>query len=853
MHSRCELFGKILREDDRFSRSLTRQELILRLAGNRQIKGVVLTGITFNKRQKEVVECLQGPVLVLAPVGSGKTLVLAERVNHAIVTGISPERILCLTFTNRAAGEMGARVRARSPEAADRLMVKTFHGLCARMLRIEARAIGLSRDFMIFDDADSTELLHDLFSLDMKDARTLYYEIERIKSEATEEFDARGEIARQIARYQTELRRMAALDYADLIRSARVMLRSSEEIRHRWQNRYDLIQVDEVQDTHSSEYEVLRTLAEQSRNIALIGDLDQTIYEWRGSEPDEILARFRSEFEPKEFCLVDNYRATKALLTAASAFADSLEDRRTSIVPSASCGIGCRIGIRREPNEAQEANWIAQKIKTVAIANRIPFSRIAVLARKNERAIVISDALERHGVPCFTVEQYEFFRRQEVKDALAYLRLIVNPEDRNSLGRALLRPPSGIGDATLKRVISEGEVCGLRLSDMVSDSLDDDSEPFRQLIRAFRQGTISVLDVETTGLVLGRDEVVEIAALRLDKGRLARRFHSYIANTVPVAESERIHGWSDAFLKRNGRPAAGVYAELGDFVLGGPVVGHNIRFDLGMMAFHAGRVGRPMPDIRSFDTWSIAARLLPGLEDYRLGTVAKHLKITRVPEHKAEADVEATAQILMRMMPALEEGSARRGALIARYGKAFKPLKARLAALRAMKDKTHPEALIETALEQSGLRAYYQSRGESRRLEHLERLKQIFKERGNQGGATQLGARDALMFMLEYAALAKNVDHVCEQDNKVAIITIHQAKGLEFDVVFIAGASEGEIPNYYSLNEGRIEEEKRLFYVAMTRAKQQLFISSYEQSTKGWKKEPSRFQSALPDRLIERL
>ncbi|MEN6560583.1 MAG: 3'-5' exonuclease [Acidobacteriota bacterium] len=803
-----------------------------------------------NREQRDVIECLRGPVLVLAPVGTGKTLVLAERVKHAIATGVVPERTLCLTFTNRAAGEIAARVRSQSPEAAPRLLVKTFHGLCARMLRMEARAIGMSRDFVIFDDMDSMELLHDLFSLDMKEAKSLYYEIERIKSDTLEDMGNYGETSRKVNRYQAELRKMSALDYADLIRSVRVMLSTSEEIKNRWRNRFDLIQVDEVQDTHNSEYEVLRTLAEQSRNIALIGDLDQTIYEWRGSEPDEILARYRKEFNPREFSLIKNYRATKTLLHAASSFANILEDRRTSIVPAASCGIGQPIGIRREPNEAQEASWIAQKIRAIASSD---YSRIAVLVRKNDRAALISDVLEHHGVPCFTVEQYEFFRRQEIKDALAYLKLLMNPEDRNSLGRVLLRPPCGIGDATIARIIFEGATCGLRLNDMVSASFDEDGEPYGRLIRDFRGGTISVVDVETTGLETGRDEVVEIAAVRIDRGRPAETFHQYIANTVPVADSEAIHGWSDAFLKQNGLPAAEVYREFNRFIEGGLVVGHNIRFDLRMMAAHARRAGQTMPNIRSFDTWAIALRLLPGLEDYKLGTVAGHLRITGKPEHKAEADVMATEQILERMMPVIEEGSARRQTIVARHKKAFDPLKANIASLSAKMDFMSPAELLENTLEQSGLREYYRCNGESRRLEHLERLKRIFKEKGELGSASRLAPRDALASILEYAALARNVDHICDQDNLVAVITIHQAKGLEFDIVFIAGASEDEIPSYLSVQGGRAEEEKRLFYVAMTRAKRQLFISSYEQSVKGRIKEPSRFLSALPERLIEQL
>lgn len=366
-----------------------------------------------NDEQKKVVNEIFGPILVLAPVGTGKTCVLAERVRRAIEKGIAPERILCLTFTNRAAGEMASRVKKHYPAVASKLTVKTFHGLCARMLRMEARAVGLPRDFTIFDEADSSEVLRNLFGLDEKQAKDLYFAIERAKtsSRAAEE-----SIAHQIELYQRELQKMGALDFADLVCSARAMLENSREIRERWQNRFDFIQVDEVQDTHASEYAILRILGQRSRNIALIGDIDQTIYEWRGSEPDTILNMYRKEFAPvKEYDLAENYRATRILLGAASAFAESLDDRRTSIRSAGSCGQGRPIGIHRARTEREEGAWIASMIAGIAEERKIPFRRMAVLGRVNKRAMAVSHELERGGIPCYTVENFEFFRRQEVK------------------------------------------------------------------------------------------------------------------------------------------------------------------------------------------------------------------------------------------------------------------------------------------------------------------------------------------------------------------------------------------------------------------------------------------------------
>jgi DNA helicase-2/ATP-dependent DNA helicase PcrA len=819
-----------------------------------------------NDEQKKVVNDVFGPILVLAPVGTGKTCVLAERVRRAIEKGIAPERILCLTFTNRAAGEMASRVKKHYPAVASKLTIKTFHGLCARMLRMEARFVGLPRDFSIFDDADSNELLRNLFGLDERQAKYLYFEIERAKTSSPAPGGAvfpiagsgrrqagraaEGSLAHQIELYQDELRKMGALDFADLVCSARAMLQSSSEIRDRWQNRFDFIQVDEVQDTHASEYAILSILAERSRNIALIGDIDQTIYEWRGSEPDTILDMFRKEFAPvKAYDLAENYRATRILLGAVSAFAESLDDRRTSIRPAGSCGQGQPIGIHRARTESEEGAWIAAKIVRIAEERKIPFRRMAVLGRVNKRAIVISQELERRRVPCYTVELFEFFRRQEVKDALAWLRLLLCPEDRSSLVRVLLRPTRGIGEAAILRITTDGEHCGLRLTDLVSPLIERDGESYERLIREAEGGSLVVLDTETTGLSPARDEVVEIAAVRLDRGRLAETFHSFIRNTMPVGESFAIHGWSDDFLRRNGRPAGEVFRELARFIGRAPVVGYNIRFDLGMIRAHARRVGEATPELEIFDTWAISSRLLPDLYDYRLETVCKAMHVACPPRHKAEADVAATAELLIKLLPKLKEGAMERWRICARYAAQFAPLITLLTALKLDVETLRPAGLLERVLERSGLRAYYRGKREERRLEHLERLAAIFLEKDD----PTLAPQEALAGLLEYAALAKNVDHILEEDNKVPIITIHQAKGLEFDVVFIAGAADGEIPSYLSERDGRLEEEKRLFYVAMTRAKQELYISSYASDENGRPKSPSRFLSAIPVRLTEKI
>ena len=270
-------------------------------------------------RDRHIAEHLDGGLLILAPVGTGKTLTLAERAANAIASGIAPNRILCLTFTNRAAKEMAVRIGRIHPKDADRIVVSTFHALCADMLRQEAREIGIPSDFVVYDDVDSIDLICELGRMEFNEARQLYYSIESAKANETgHKLTAAGllgdlfegfppHLAGTAIEYQKNLLLRYALDFQDLVAFTRAMLKENEDARERWMNRFDFIQVDEVQDTHYSEYQIVRALAKRSGNLALIGDFDQTIYEWRGSQPEKVIEAFKRDFAFIIISLTGNY------------------------------------------------------------------------------------------------------------------------------------------------------------------------------------------------------------------------------------------------------------------------------------------------------------------------------------------------------------------------------------------------------------------------------------------------------------------------------------------------------------------------------------------------------------------
>jgi len=811
-----------------------------------------------NPHQQSIVDHLHGAILVLAPVGTGKTRVLAKRVVHAVEMGIPARQILCLTFTNRAAVEMRERLFQHSPEAAREATIKTFHALCAHMLRVEARRIGIPADFVIYDDQDSLELIKTVFSVQKdQDARRIDGAIARCKVDTRQPpslscpverlFASLGtQMAARAGEYQAVLRQRHALDFADLVYYARAMLRERDDIRQRWEDRFDFIQVDEAQDTHLAEYEIVRTLAAKSGNLALIGDMDQTIYTWRGSEPERVIGQFQHDFSPKAYSLVENYRATRMLLGAADSFANSFRLRHTSITPARTCPDGEPIRIYHASNEEEEASWIGQQIQMLARGDpSFRYNRVAVLTRTNRRGQTISGVFsdDFEDLPFVTVEQYEFFRRQEIKDALAYLRLLTNPYDTSAMQRVLLRPRRGIGRATIAKLMEQGDACGLRLTDMANSQTLLTGDPFGPLLGAFSQGAIVVFDVETTGLSVSEDEVVELAATRLEHGRPAGHFQVYIANTVPVGETERIHGHSDDFLAAHGRPAQAVLKEFFDFATGALLVGHNVGFDVKMITAHARKLGLCVPALHIADTWSLANRFVQA-NDYRLETLASTPGLKATPTHQASADVDATVELLCALIPVIRQGTTERRRLVRRYGGLFQPLASQFDGWLKAMASLRPAELLQTILRESGLSDFYQN--EPRRMAHLERLGRIFHARDN----PILHPETALRALLEFTSLARNVDYLSETDNQVVIVTIHQAKGLEFDIVFIAGASEGEIPSYYCNTPEQLDEERRLFYVAMTRAREKLYISGYQQSAWGHFKSASPFVHDIDRRFL---
>lgn len=806
-----------------------------------------------NSEQQRIIQHIAGAIQVLAPAGTGKTAVMAERLAQSANQGIDLNRTLCVTFTNRAASEMRTRVEARlGRDEARHANIRTFHGLCAWILKIEACDLGLSRDFIIYDEDDCKGVLASCLKNSPTKPQDAFYLFSEIKSN----FPSRALHLSDIPpppsnlqpalkpiwiRYHEILTTRNAIDFTDLILKIRTMFRHLPEKRKKWGNRFDWIQIDEIQDTHLSEYEVISILAKRSGNLAFFGDLDQTIYEWRGSAPDAMLKQFQNDFDPvRSFSLQENYRATKQLLKAADQLASTFLHRHTQITPAPDLAVGESVKMHRASSTDAEAQWIARQIRKLK-AQGDTTERIGVLARTHARCLAVSHALTDTGIDHITVEQYQFFLRQEIKDVLARLRLLLNPDDTGSLMRIIRRPASGIGDATLRSLAQEGDTCGLRLPDLFRPETHSGGEPFSHLLTALNDGVVVVLDVETTGLSPHVDEVIDIGAVRLENGIETERFDRLLRPSLPVGDSENVHGLSDALLIQDGLDPSETLRDFRDFMGDSLVVGHNVRFDLSMLKAHGSRVGVDFQFPSWNDTLDIARRVL-SLERYTLEVICEHLQTKNRGSHRAITDTVATAEVLMALRPALTKDSSRRRDLIKKHGKHFQTLSKPFEIWRGAMNKIRPSELLRQVIEESGLSDFYAN--EPGRTRHLNILWQFFHDHDR----PETVPLDALEELVAKSALARNIDHLATDDTRIPIITVHQAKGLEFDTVFIAGASEGEFPSYFAVKDNdpqKIEEERRLFYVALTRAKKRLFISSFAENDRGYSTNPSRFLRTL--------
>src|SRR4051812_45095522 len=417
---------------------------------------------TLNPEQRKAVLHTNGPLLILAGAGSGKTRVITSRIAYLVGDGhAKPNEVLAVTFTNKAAEEMRARVESLLGSDVTGMWVSTFHALCARLLRREAPAIGLSRDFVIYDSSDQLSVVKQaLKALQIEDSfiqpRAALSRISSAKNrmEGPDQmansagWNRRDEqIAKVYAYYLNALKECNALDFDDLLLKTVDVFEQSERVRTKYAEQFRFVMVDEYQDTNRPQYLLIRRLAGVHRNLCVVGDPDQSIYKWRGADLRNILD-FEQDFPEATIVKLErNYRSTQIILDAASAVIRQNRNRKDKHLWTDRKG-GQRIVYYRGNDELEEADFITRTARA-ALADDVE-ATAAVLYRTNAQSRTIEDALMREGIAYKIVGGVRFYERKEIKDALAYMRLVINPHDDVSLRRVINVPPRGIGKGVME-------------------------------------------------------------------------------------------------------------------------------------------------------------------------------------------------------------------------------------------------------------------------------------------------------------------------------------------------------------------------------------------------------------------
>ena len=636
---------------------------------------------TLNPAQREAVEAIKGPVLILAGPGSGKTKVITHRVAYLVkLCGVSPHHIMAVTFTNKAAREMSERLEQLLGQTAEALSLGTFHAICARILRREGKAIGLDSSFVIYDEDDQLSLIKQVLeelNLDPKQyaPRALHSAIGAAKSRLI----SPGGYAQRISsyfeeivhrvyqRYQQLLSQGRAVDFDDLLMKTVQLFQDHPQILNRYQSRYVHILVDEFQDTNIVQYMLMKQLTGKHRNLCVVGDPDQSIYSWRFADLRNILSFEKDYPEAKVVFLEQNYRSTKTILEVASDVISANVQRKPKELWTENED-GTPVTIIESYNAEEEAQSVVNEIEKLTVQEQLPLKDCAVMYRINAQSRALEETFLRYGVPYKLIGGTRFYQRREVKDIIAYLKLIHNPQDNVSLTRIINVPARGIGPRTLSQLQSRAKAHDTSLF-----------EALKQVSHPDSVGTKQALSPRIVQALAGFDALI----------------------SELTAQSHEL--------------------SLSDLV----------------------------------------------------NEILKH---TRYREYILDKE------------------------------------------------------------------------GGEEKWENIMELKSVA------GEYDELDPEGALVAFLEKVSLVSDIDEMDEKADAVTLITLHQAKGLEFPAVFIVGLEEGILPHRKSFDDPeQMEEERRLCYVGITRAKKRLYLlRSYRRSLFGGStaNPPSRFLQDISPHLI---
>ena len=778
-----------------------------------------------NPQQQDGIRTVDGPVLLLAGAGSGKTRVITHRIAYLIEErGVPADAILAVTFTNKAAKEMSERVdKILGHGSLAKPTLATFHSFCVRVLRRDIEAlrlngVGLTRTFAIYDETDQQAVVKQALKRLGIDDKQLKPRVAlgRISWAKNHMIDPQEyflastnpmeeKIAHIFEIYKKELFKANALDFDDLLLETVRLLKSSGEVRERYNRRYRYVMIDEYQDTNRPQYELMKLLAGSHGNICVVGDEDQSIYSWRGADIKNILD-FEKDFpETKTIRLEQNYRSTQMILEGASAVVAQNTQRKGKNLWTARDG-GSLIGYYEAPDGENEALFIADRInkylREAGGAEDLP--RCAVLYRTNSQSRLVEEALRRYQIQYHMVGGFSFYDRAEVKDILSYMKLVQNTNDSIALSRVVNSPPRGIGKTTMETLERMALTTGISTWDAIGRAIEDRLLPARAL----------------TALA-GFKRLIEDARAMLGEG-----FAEKLAGDVAVSEKDE--GDADVGFDPGSFAMAATDTEEEEAFP--PVEGNgaDTSFDT---SFNFGFDFGPSEEVSTIAAENSVAPAA-AIEDVSFNPfapvvlkAASTMKRSAADARGGDGQERAAEKIMAEERPAFRKpGDA------ATLPELIKFLNDRSGYIRALEEEATPESFS--------------------RIENLKELANAAQDAQERG--------ETLHEFLDHAALVSDADSY-SAEARVTLMTLHAAKGLEFPLVFLAGMEEGLFPHSRTFTDPTgLEEERRLCYVGMTRAMDTLVMTRarYRRRYGSDMPEasvPSRFLEEVPQRLVEDL
>jgi len=769
---------------------------------------------SLNPQQRQAVETIRGPVLILAGAGTGKTRVITYRIAHLVAQGIAPGNILGVTFTNKAAREMQERVFKLLPkrkgsdgQKPERPTICTFHSLCVRILRQHIERLGYKKNFVIYSESEQLAAVKKILSAintkaDKADPGAVLAMLSKFKnggerSAAFGDPNVRALAEHVSKRYDSALHACNAVDFDDLILLTLRLFREHPDALAACREKYRYVMVDEYQDTNASQFELVHELTREHRNFCVVGDDDQSIYGWRGAEIANLLNLEEHFPEVVVVKLEQNYRSTTTILNAANAIIKHNVRRRGKTLWSGK-GAGAKILLQTYNSDEEEAREVVNQINFKRLAYQIPWQDCAILFRTNQQSRPLEMALRTAGVRYHLIGGQSYFDRREIKDFLAYLKMFVNPHDDISLLRIANVPARGLSDVTMERLLGASQERKCSVFTAMKNPLVTTS--FQKATRENIEAFVEFIERTRTQLTTGSLPAPTVSAAknifpfvvtkRQDENspKKGSSVESLNHSTLDPAETQgafpplRVGGVSEADGERAGVRCSSTHLEaqgLGKFPNAG-------------VAPHAPAQPEPPAAVPS-----------PGGEGQGEGGLPS-------PQH-----------------PLGFTGSAAGPFLLQTWADNFLAETNYFAELKRLdKDPNVSEVRIR------GLRELIAS---------MDGVGNVPAER--------------LQNFLENITLDSDREEDKEATgDAVTLITMHSCKGLEFPHVFVVGLEDGLLPHSRSKTEGTLDEERRLFYVAVTRAMQTLSISHCSARKKYGQVlpcQPSPFLKELPEELVE--